>query len=212
MKTHIKSYASFYGIIALGLILLFWVFGNSISPVDYLNKIDQSKGTYVQSKVFGDLNIQMVYHPPAYQAAAQYVKSGERSEQSPNDLIETFSQTSNYRLRFENIQGGGLLPEMAKSTDNYQDLVQYFSFAIQEDLFLCTPTDTLKSTFVHFERNYNLAPFINIEVGFDTKKLNRALYNNEEWAVLFNAERFALGPLYFRYKTKEVSERPQLKF
>ena len=212
MSKQTKKRAFLMGIAATLCLLLLWAFMPSESPVDYLNRIDQSLGTYVQTKEFGDLKIDLKYKPPAYLAAAQMTKSEGMTQFSYKELTAEFSRFSNYQLHLENIRGGALVKEIAQLGDNYQELVHYLSFGIQEDLLLCTPTDTLNCAFVHFERNYDLAPFTNIEIGFNIEHLSTPLIKEEEWTVQFNADRFGLGPLHFRYQSKEVANAPHFNF
>lgn len=200
------------GGIAIFSLLLLWALIPAEKPVDFLDRIDNSEGTYVQSKEFGELKLNMKYKSPAYQATAQLVRSKAKQTNNYDDLIAEYSKSANYSLRLENKEGGALVKGLANSSNGYQELIHYLSFGIQDDLFLCTASDTLKCAFVHFERNYDLAPFTNIEMGFNINHLQPALLDQKEWSVLFNADRFGLGPLFFHYETTEVNEQPSFTF
>lgn len=200
---------------SVGLIiclLVIWAFTPSESPIDYLNRVDQSMGTYVQSKTFGDLKFEMKYKPPAYQAASQILKSNGQNTYSFDELRKEFEESLSLQLRLENNKGGALVKGMVNEIGGYQELIQYLSFSVQEDLLLFTSQDTLECAFVHFERNYDLAPFTNIELGFNLQNISQPLRTEEEWVVQFNAERFGLGPLNFRFQSNEVNENPSFTF
>lgn len=212
MSKQSKKMAFLTGVSAVLILLLIWAFVPSESPIDYLNRVDNSLGTYVQSRTFGDLKIDLKYKSPTYLATAQMVKSNGIQKYTYDELCEEFKQTNNYVLRLENKLGGALVKSIAGSSGGYQELIQYLSFDIQEDLQLFTSNDTLQCAFVHFERNYDLAPFTNIEIGFNTQNLSQPLEEEAEWVVQFDAERFGLGPLHFRYQATEVSEHPNFTF
>ena len=212
MSKQSKKMALISGVSLALCLLIIWAFVPAESPVDYLNRVDQSVGTYVQSKFFGDLKFDMKYKSPAYQATSQILKSSGQSPHTYGELCEEFEQSASFQLRLENNKGGALVKGMVNEIGDYQELIQYLSFSVQEDLHLFTSRDTLECAFVHFERNYDLAPFTNIEVGFNLQNIAQPLSKEEEWVVQFNAERFGLGPLHFRFQSAEVSEHPNFTF
>ncbi len=201
------------GFIVGGLVMMVIIMGNIIfkeSPADYLNRVDRSVGTYVQERSFGDFKVKMKYKSPSYMATAQLLRSTNAQKTDFKELVESYKTSSNYVLQFENMTGGDLMKKIATSDQKYQELVNYLAFGIQEDLFLCTTTDTIPCSFAHFERNFDVAPFTNIDIGF--KHDYHSLLDQDNWSILFNAERFAIGPLYFRFEAAELNENPKFSF
>jgi len=201
------------GLILGGFVMVAIILGNVIfkeSPTDYLNRVDSSIGTYVQEKSFGDFKVKMKYKAPTYMATAQLLRSTNSEKTDFKDLVKEYETSSNYVLQFENMAGGDLIKKIASSNQKYQELVNYLAFGIHEDLFLCTTTDTIPCSFAHFERNFDVAPFTNIDVGF--KYDYHSLLDQDNWSILFNAERFAIGPLYFRFEAEELNENPKFSF
>ena len=99
-----------------------------------------------------------------------------------------------------------MLKQIANSLSNYQELISYLSYNITEDISLQTPSDTIPATFAHFERNFDVAPFANVDIGFQIEHLNSDLEDHDSWQIVFDASRFGLGPLQFRFESQEVIE------
>ena len=80
-----------------------------------------------------------------------------------------------YRLRIALQSGqGDVLQYQAKSTDEYYQRVEYFSFGLQHDLHLLIGADTLPCRLFHFERNYGAAPYMDCMLGFEERPKNPA--------------------------------------
>lgn len=194
----------YFTFILLLLAIGVFYFFQKESSADFLNRCDSSVGTYVKEKSFGNFKIKLKYRSPKYMATAQRLKVNNDNDFDYQELVDEYSNSSNYLLQFENMEGGDLLKGIARSVEDYQALVNYFSFDIQKDLYLCLPSDTIPCSFAHFERNFDVAPFTNVEIGFSN--VHGLITKNSEWTILYNADRFNIGPLYFRFKENDVRE------
>lgn len=191
-------------LISLGL----FAFNNSsLDRIHYLQKANSDNSPLVQSHHFDDVLMEVSYRPAAYMATSQLVKSNvERIDFE--EVKKDFASTSNYNLKIENLNGGAIMKGIANDAMQYQDLVQYLSFGIQNDLYMGNENDTIPCAFVHFERNYDVAPFLNVQFGFNMEEFEMG----DEWFVMFDADRFRLGPLYYRFEYTEKFENPSLEF
>lgn len=184
----------FYGfslIVALTIVV-------GLSAFKLFSKSDNSA---IQTKTFGDLTVAIKYCSPYELAQKQMDDSEGDTDYSYSELVDEYAKSSDFVLRIENNNGGPIMKSLGNDASKYQELVQYFSFGIQNDLELIAGKDTLDCAFIHFERNYDLAPFAYIKFGFNTDRLFTQANDLEEWSVRFNAERLGVGPLYFNYQS-----------
>lgn len=205
-KINSKYLISFAALVLISLGLLAFVNG-SLDPIDYLQNANDDNSPLSKTHRFDGFSMEVDYRPSAYMAASQLVKSkGDKLdfEETKSD----FATTSNYNLKIENLSGGAIMKGIAGDAMQYQDLVQYLSFGIQNDLYIGNDQDTIPCSFVHFERNYDVAPFLNVQFGFNVENFEKG----DEWFVMFDADRFRLGPLYYRFEYSEKFENPSLEF
>ncbi len=202
----IKSNKFYFSIGVAGLLFLsiHLLMGNHRSE-NYLSKVKSGNGTFIQSKTFGDLSFDLTYCSPRLMAIKQSA-NGEHSSHEFKELKRHYQAYSNYSLKMENLDGKGLLKKMIQNQAGYQELINYLSFGIEEDISLCTSTDTLACSFTHFERNFDLAPYAQIEIGFAKEGIAEKLCKEESWTIQFDAERFGIGMLNFRFVAEDVCQ------
>jgi len=207
MKKISKKYWMSLGVLVVISLGLLAFANNFVDPIDYLQSANSDNSPLVKSHVFDDVKIEVNYRPAAYMATSQLVKS-QIKDGDYEEIKSEFASTSNYNLKIENLGGGAIMKGIANDAMQYQDLVQYLSFGIQQDLYIGNEQDTFPCSFVHFERNYDVAPFLNVQFGFNLDNFDKG----EEWFVMFDADRFRLGPLYYRFENNEKFENPSLEF
>ena len=157
----------------------------------------------IKERQFNDLKIK-VRHQSADEILEKHkdIESMDRKERK--ELLDSYRSYSHYQLCMENAGGSGMLKKMAADPSEYQTLIQYLSFDLSKDLFLCTSQDTLKCSFTHFERNFDLAPYIRVDVGFFEKDLENKLCAEESWSLQFNADHFGIGPVKFAFDSEKL--------
>jgi len=181
------------------------------SPQSYINKLHKSEGTFIQTKSFNGTDIKVMYQPPHYLASREVIASDDRSSIDVGSLIEDYSNSFNYVLRMESLSSSGFLQNIISDQTEYQELVEYLSFSIQDDLSMVMGEEEFPCSFVHFERNYDVAPIVQIQVGFNINDdIKKRIKSSEEWTVRFNAERFGLGPLNFLFQTDILNDKPYI--
>ncbi len=170
----------------------------------YRNVMEDSE--YIKTKTFGNLELSLEYKSTAEMLNEQLNDVEDGNSVSKGELKESLEDYMSFKLKLENLKGNGMLKNIVKTVPEYQALIQYLSFDMQKDLFLCTENDTLQCSFAHFERNFDLAPYANIGLGFYRTGLGESICQNENWSVLLHADRFGLGPLYFRFDSDKVCD------
>jgi len=191
--------------------LLSFVSRGVYSPQNYINKLHKSEGTFIQTKTFNGTDIKVMYQPPQYQACKQVISSEGKNNVDLGPLIEDYSNSFNYVLRMESPSSSGFLQNIISDQMEYQELVEYFSFGIQDDLSMVLGEEEFPCSFVHFERNYDVAPIVQIQIGFNINDdIKNRIKTSEEWTLRFNAERFGIGPLNFLFQTEILNDKPYI--
>ncbi len=89
---------------------------------------------------------------------------------------------------------------------DYQNLVQYFSYDLQNDIQLVQSTDTIKCGLFHFESTYDVAPFNNFLTRFDTTKAYE-----DDIEFIYDDKLFGIGPVKFTIQKKDLEKITNLK-
>ena len=179
------------------------------SPQSYINKLHKSEGTYIQIKSFAGTDIKVMYQSPHYMACKEVISADDNEEISFGSMVDNYSNSFNYVLRMESLSSSGFLQNIVADPMKYQELVEYFSFGIQDDLTMVLGEEEYPCSFVHFERNYDVAPIVQIQIGFNIDDdIKNKIKSSEEWTLRFNAERFGLGPLNFLFQTEILNDNP----
>lgn len=161
----------------------------------------------LKTKEFGELQLSMEYNSADQMILKQFKNKDQISSKQKKFLKKEMNDYLSFQLKIENLKGNGILKNLVSTVPDYQTLIQYLSFDIQNDIFLCTENDTLKCAFTHFERNFDLAPYANVEVGFYRDELRTSICQNDQWSVLYHADHLGLGPLYFNYESDKVCDK-----
>lgn len=205
-----KKYLAFLFIFILGTYVIYlFTKVSSLTVNDYISNVDSGYYGNICNRNIGTTTLSAKYVPSSYLAL---INENVHSNQSFMYHKENYSFTSNYVLRIENSEVNDLLKSISSSSQEFQEVVQYFSFGIKDDLFLCLKEDTLLCNFVHFERIYNMAPFAIVNLGFELNEDQHKQMIDSEWSLKFNADNLNLGPLYFSMIFSEQLENPDIKF
>ena len=85
----------------------------------------------------------------------------------------------------------------------YQDKVNYFAFDFQRDIRLVVDGDSIYPTHFHFERTYDIKPYVSFDIAFKKQDLEK------ERTIYINGTRLGVGPLKFKFK--DIKNTPKLK-
>jgi len=175
----------------------------------FIEEIESTESDYTIENKIGEAKFSVRYFPPAYLA----LKQTKRADSKGNfkSLRKDFNETLDFGLRIDLPNQTNGLKKVSEENGNYQALVNYLAFEIQKDLKLKIKDQHYMCSFVHFERNYDTAPYLQIQFGFNkTEDVVENLASNENVSVKFDAYHFDLGPIYFQYDNKVIRNCPTL--
>jgi hypothetical protein len=134
-----------------------------------------------------------------------------RSEEIPGPVYkEHIAETSAleyYDLRIE-VENGQeeLLKHNLASAEQYDKRVKYYSFGLQNDVFLVNGADTLPCVMTHFERAFDIAPYATFQLAFPKQK-----DSTSDKIIIVHDKIFEKGILKFLFHEKDIEHLPKLK-
>lgn len=88
----------------------------------------------------------------------------------------------------------------------YQERVSYLSFQIQQDIYLKQNGKTYPCVLHHFERSYDLAPYVICSFAFKREDLEY-----QDVTFVFDDQHFGLGPVKLSFDLSVLNRQPNLK-
>lgn len=173
-----------------------------LSSSEYMRWVKNPSNKLYQQKEIGDYRYELQYKPPAYMA---YM---EQSSQKKLDTLQfqhrkkELENTWQFNLMLAHKEYGNILNQQLGET--YFERLSYLVTNIQTDLMLVADQDTLSCVLYHVERNYNLAPYTNILIGFERKNTHKEL------TLIYNDRLLGAGPLMFKYPANQLIKLPTL--
>ncbi len=156
-------------------------------------------------KQIGNLEFDLLYQTPSYIVASEE-RSNEISTNTFNSRSAELQDLQYFRLKVGVLDGqGNITTYRVANTDDQQNRLYYLSYRFKEDLMLIQGQDTLRASFCHFERNYDIAPHRNFIIGFP---------KTEEVAdrqLLINSSELGTGPVKLRITQKAIDGTPDIK-
>ncbi len=156
-------------------------------------------------KQIGDLEFDLLYQTPAY-IIANDERSNEISTATFNDHLEELQDLQYLRLKIGVKNGqGNITTYQVANPEAQQNRLYYLSYRFKDDLTLIQGQDTLRASFCHFERNYDLAPHRSFVLGFpQTDDL-------ADRQLLINSSELGTGPMKFKITQKAIDRIPGIK-
>lgn len=195
-------------------ILIIFSFGckGDLSPVDYVNWIeDESNGVTVRKEI-GDYFFAIQYKPLDYLAVKNLRKVAVTEEEISKEK-EELKDLQYYTLQIGLNKGGAdVLKANLSEGIEYSQRIEYLSFQMQQDLSLVEGGDTLACLLHHFERTYGISPYVNIVLAFERKKEEQIPpVEDEDKTLVFNDQIFDLGRVKLTISGDNLKNIPQLK-
>jgi hypothetical protein len=190
------------------IILLLWGCTPKVAgPKDYVNFIKNPKNGLCPEKIIRDYTFRFQYLPIEYAALREqdleqldYTKY-EQDKKSMQGLIHV-----NFYIQAEN---ESVLKKDVKSEEEIYERIEYFSYRVQKDFYLLYGDDTLKCLICHFERTYELSPYLTFILGFEDRISNQKNY--QDLTLVYKDNLLGTGPVRIAIKGKFLRKIPELK-
>lgn len=186
--------------------LLLWACSPQHLPKEaYVKWVADKDHGLIVSKEIDNYVFSTFYQPPAY-LVLQDNKHKNLSLEAFNQEVTERSEHWHINFRISDKEGKtSALKTKMESEDAYFDRLGYYAFGVQEDLYLVQGTDTLNCLLHHFERNFNLAPFINMSLVFEKGK------ETEEVRFVYDDQALGIGTVQMTLKPSSWMNIPQIQ-
>lgn len=140
----------------------------SLPPVDYVRWVKDPSNGLLQSKEVKSYSFLAQYKPIEFMIVQE-----ERREELPQERLESRRADFGvdylyYNFRIKNTEGElSPLGSGVESDQVYQRRLGYFTFEMQEDLYLLHGQDTFPCVLFQFVRSYDVAPYVEFALGFE---------------------------------------------
>jgi hypothetical protein len=152
----------------IGLILLSLSFyacaKKKVTATEYMTYMEQEKNGLKVSKTIGDICYSVQYKTPEYVLLKENTAS--LSALKKKDIEEMQYYTLQYSLTDKSKD---ILKAHLQNNDDYLERSNYFSFGLQEDIYLVDGKDTLPCKLFNYVNSYGLSPKADFVLAFDGK-------------------------------------------
>jgi hypothetical protein len=179
----------------------------SLDAGSYVSWFRSQEHGFKKRKTLNDLTYFLQYKSPEYIALIE-----SHGEGIKKDSVEKRSKELQGLIYFDfsiSLKGGQdeLLKYQINSPADYQERVKYMSFDMQKDIKLVQDKDTISCGLYHFERIYDIGPYSNYLLAFDSKGIDL----NKELTFVFNDKVFHNGLVKFTFSGGKLIYLPKLR-
>jgi hypothetical protein len=137
-----------------------------LGSTEYIKYIEDENNGLKTTKSIGRVNYSLQYKP------ADYIILKENRELT--DLNEDLKEMQYYTLQYSLIDNSkDILKFNLNASNEYYERVNYFSFGLQNDIYLVDGTDTLECKLFNYVRSYGLSPKADFVLAFDVVKKDK---------------------------------------
>lgn len=183
--------------------MLFSCTQKELSVKDYLAWVNNPENGLKVSKEIKDYKIELFYKPAEYIAINEQ-KTTEIDTTLFFQRIKEIKDFQYYTLKIESLKGTEMMRTNISSEHEYSQRLQYFSDLVQYDLSLEENNDTLSCQLFHFERNYGVAPYNNIVLGFPKPTQENAK------TLVFNDQMLGIGKIKLKIEKENIDNIPNI--
>jgi hypothetical protein len=178
----------------------------TVSADEFVSWCSNEENQLSKTKTISEMMYKVIFLPPESMAYME-LKTGQYDLETFRKTSESYKGMSYFNFRLELNNGNGeLLKYNVNSPAHYEERIKYVSFYMEKDLYLVQGGDTIYPGLYHFERTYEVVPFLTVMLAFDNKKFDR----EKEFTLVYNDKLFEKGLVKFNYHHKQLIDVPQV--
>lgn len=136
-----------------------------IQTADYLNYIENKSNGLKVSKNIGEIDYTVQYKP------LEYILLKENKNEDQQKRKEDLQGMQYYTLSYSLVNSRkDILKAGLNAKEDYYERVNYFSFGLQNDIYLVDGRDTMDCKLFNYVRSYGLSPKADFIMAFETNK------------------------------------------
>jgi hypothetical protein len=178
----------------------------TVSAGEFVSWCSNEENQLSKTKTISEMMYKVIFLPSESMAYTE-LKTERHDFETFKQIAESYDGMSYFDFRLELINGNGeLLKYNLNSAGEYEQRIKYISFHMEKDLYLVQGNDTIYPGLYHFERAYEVVPFLTVMLAFDNKKFDR----EKEFTFVYNDKLFEKGLVKFNYRHKQLVDVPQV--
>lgn len=177
----------------------------ALPTTDYVIWVKNPDSKLNITKNIGEYTYQLQYKPSPYIALLDQQRNQLIDTVQFNERISELQGTYQFNLSLSHQSYGNILNQGLGT--EYFERLEYLTLKLKEDLELRLDDQKITCDFYHFERNYNLAPFVTVVFGFDLSSID---INFKKMQVIYNDQLLGAGPIVFSFSQATLTHIPEL--
>ncbi|MBL4756018.1 MAG: hypothetical protein JKY52_20795 [Flavobacteriales bacterium] len=192
------------------------VLGCSDQSVQYSYEtwVESEENGLRKSKPVGNYQYSIQYRPWSY-IAKRELRDESYDETKMKKKIHEMDELQYFSLRIAlRKDEGDVLRSGLYGEGEYEERIAYLNGHINKDIFLLDGGDTLSCVLHHFERNFGIAPYLNVSLGFeitaDEKEaiLNEVPFAYSDKSLVFEDKLFGTGMVRLTIRGEDLANIP----
>ncbi|OFY66098.1 MAG: hypothetical protein A3H98_11890 [Bacteroidetes bacterium RIFCSPLOWO2_02_FULL_36_8] len=181
----------------------------SLEALAYISYIENKINGLLKDTTAGEITFSLQYKPLAY-IALKNLRKLKPTRKEMDDEVNKMNELQYFNFKIA-------MDDATQLKTKLQEHENYFNFYMQNDLKLVEASDTLKCLLFHFERNYNVAPYVTFVLGFQLsekegeavgKKNNTYSYSDKKF--LFDAKKLDSSMIELSIRGKDINSVPEI--
>ena len=172
-----------------------------VSGLDYIRYIENEDNGLKVSRNIDGIKYSVMYKPVDFVLLKE--NRNDNLKEKREDLIGMQYYTLSYSLITNDKD---ILKAKLNSKDEYFERVNYFSFGLQNDVFLVDGKDTLKCKLFNYVRSYGLSPRADFIMAFETKTKKTI----EDKRIVIEDKIYGGGIINLKIAKKDIENIPEL--
>lgn len=185
-----------------------FLFSSLLIPSELVRWVQAEANGFRQTKTLDEIDFVLQYKPSAY-LVCQELKSDSIPKKLYQEKLKQYTGIHYFELKIRlNNEMNELLKHKIKSSQDYKNRVEYYSFNMCKDLCLVVGSDTIPCTHFHFERSFEASPNSTFLVGFPINERTRKI---DELTFVYRERIFEKGVVKFTFNINKLVNIPKLK-
>lgn len=182
---------------------------SSVSPLVYVNYVDDISNGLIRERKIGPYMLRCELKPAAYIVLKEKFKETKNIDMPLKmDEIKDAGKMYHFYIKLSSEMQNDILKKDIQSEQELYGRIEYFTHAVQSDLFLLTGADTLPCSYYLFERNFGAGAISTMLLGFDSERIDSD--SEKQLTLLFDDHVLGIGPVQFAFKTKDIKRTPTM--
>lgn len=188
-------------------VLLYSCNKERLNPMEYASYIEDPANGLKLDKTVNGYTFTLLYEPVEYKIVKDY-RGKVLSKQTLEEECLLYDSLQYFLLRIKNNNSEDVLKSGLTNEAEYYGRIQYLTSVVQQDLHIVEGSDTLPCVLSHFERDYNLSPYVTLVLGFRSN-INPGKGASDK-LFIYEDNAFGTGTIKLQVKADDIDNIPAL--